>query len=113
MRIVLPYGKWTCADGTEVLFNRDYRPIWKKHPNGKVVAADPDEWVNFVNQKWQYGELNTPHEHRNSYRMCIEQLRHWGVEYEAPVMLKLFREAIAAGDLTRLEKRPENQKRLS
>ena len=23
-----PYGKWTCEDGREVLFNRRYKPIW-------------------------------------------------------------------------------------
>lgn len=105
MRIVLPYGKWTCADGTEVLFNRDYRPIWRRHPNGMVVPADPDEWVNFVKQEYIFGELNTPNEDRGSYRVCINQLRDWGVEHEAPVMLKLFRQAVAAGDLRSLEKR--------
>ncbi len=63
MRIVLPYGKWTCADGTQVLFNRDYRPIWKKYPNGVVVAADPDEWVNFAKQEYIFCEP-TPNEDR-------------------------------------------------
>jgi hypothetical protein len=28
----LPYGKWTCPDGREVLFNRFYEPIWQRHP---------------------------------------------------------------------------------
>jgi hypothetical protein len=104
MRIVLPYGKWRCADGTEVLFNRDYRPIWKKHPNGAIVAADPDEWINFSKQEYFFGDHNSPDENRDSYRTCINQLQNWGVEQKVPVMLDLFRQAVAAGDLTRLRK---------
>ena len=105
MRIVMPYGKWTCTDGTEVLFNRDYRPIWKRHPNGVVVAADPDEWVKFAKQEYLFGDHNTPDEDRDSYRICIKQLGDWGVQHEVPVMLDLFRKAVASGDLTLLRKR--------
>jgi len=105
MRIVMPYGKWTCADGTEVLFNRDYRPIWKRRPNGVVVAADPDEWVKFAKQQYFFGDHSTPDEDPDSYRICMRQLRDWGVEHAVPVMLDLFRQAVAAGDLTRLERR--------
>jgi hypothetical protein len=105
MRIVLPYGKWTCGDGTEVLFNRDYRPIWKKHPNGIVVAADPDEWVKFAVQEYLFGDHNTPDDDRDSYRICMNQLGDWGVQHDIPLMLDLFRQGVAAGDLTRLDKR--------
>jgi hypothetical protein len=104
MRIVMPYGKWTCADGTEVLFNRDYRPIWKKHPNGKVVVAAPDEWVKFAKQEFLFGDHNAPDEDRDSYRICTNQLRDWGVQNNVPVMLDLFRQAVAEGDLSRLER---------
>ena len=31
----LPYGRWRCADGREVLFNRFYEPIWER--TGRVV----------------------------------------------------------------------------
>jgi len=105
MRIVMPYGRWTCADRTEVLFNRDYRPIWKKHPNGMVVAADPDEWVKFAKQEYFYSDVNNPDEDHGSYRICIHQLGDWGVQHGVPVMLDLFRQAVAAGDLSRLERR--------
>jgi hypothetical protein len=104
MRIVMPYGKWKCADGTEVLFNRDYRPIWKRHPNGTVEAADPDEWVKFTSQEYLFGDHNTPDGNRETYRICINQLRDWNVENAVPTMLKWFREAVLAGDLSRLEK---------
>jgi hypothetical protein len=105
MRIVMPYGKWTCADGMEVLFNRDYRPIWKKHPNGMVVTADPDEWVRFAKQEYFFGDHNTPDEDHVSYRICLQQLRDWGVQHGVPVMLDLFRQTIAEGDLTPLKRK--------
>ena len=28
----LPYGRWRCADGREVLFNRGYTPLWPPLP---------------------------------------------------------------------------------
>jgi hypothetical protein len=52
-----PYGKWTCADGREVLFNRWYEPIWQRLP-GAVWAreADPQEWVPWEKQEWFYDD---------------------------------------------------------
>src|ERR1019366_697539 len=32
LRYRMPFGKWTCADGREVLFNRNYKPIWQRYP---------------------------------------------------------------------------------
>jgi hypothetical protein len=69
-----PYGKWTCADGTELLFNRDYRPIWRKTKSGTVIAADPDEWVIFSKQEYFFGDHNAPGENSDSNRACTNQL---------------------------------------
>jgi hypothetical protein len=48
----IPYGKWTCVDGREVLFNRRYVPIWQRRPGGRAEPADPTEWVPWVEQEW-------------------------------------------------------------
>jgi hypothetical protein len=45
---LLPYGKWTCADGREVLFNRDYQAIWQRYPGRQACEADPFEWVEWL-----------------------------------------------------------------
>jgi hypothetical protein len=51
----LAYGKWTCPDGREVLFNRFYEPIYQRA--GSIVSrADPKEWVPFVTQRWFYND---------------------------------------------------------
>ncbi|MGH9676259.1 MAG: hypothetical protein ACRD36_04090 [Candidatus Acidiferrum sp.] len=50
----LPYGKWTCADGREVLFNRHYEPIWERSPGMPTQRADPDEWVHYIRREYIY-----------------------------------------------------------
>ena len=51
----LPYGLWTCADGREVLFNREYQPIYQRK-NGVLSPADPNEWVDYTSQRFFYSD---------------------------------------------------------
>lgn len=39
-RLWLPYGFWTLKDGSEVLFSRDYHPLWRVS-DGQVERLDP------------------------------------------------------------------------
>jgi hypothetical protein len=55
-----PYGSWTCADGREVAFNRDYTPILTRFPGGACAPADPTEWVPWVKQLWLYRDGTAP-----------------------------------------------------
>lgn len=41
----IPYGMWRCANGREVMFNREYNPIFQKMPGEGVTAAKPKEFV--------------------------------------------------------------------
>jgi len=43
----LPYGIWTCKDGREVVFNREYQPILQRI-DGVVSYADRDEWIENI-----------------------------------------------------------------
>jgi hypothetical protein len=52
----LPYGRWTCADGRVVWFNRFYEPIYQRRPGEALTEADASEWVSFVKQEWAYGD---------------------------------------------------------
>jgi hypothetical protein len=85
-RVTYPYGKWTTEDGTEVLFNRKYQPIWVKHPDGKVDSAARDWWVsNIVKQEWYYDDSNRPYDDqrlkstRDSLTRCSAALNEFGV----------------------------------
>lgn len=45
LRLWLPYGWWTLQDGSEVLFSRDYIPLWKIDPSGRIERMAPSSWV--------------------------------------------------------------------
>jgi len=72
----LPYGKWTCANGTVVLFNRGYKPIWSRSPGTAVLAMLGDEWIeNIVREEWFYDDSNPPWRDSGSRRRCEQILR--------------------------------------
>jgi hypothetical protein len=48
----LPYGYWRDATGRLVVFNRRYRPLWQRLPDGTIERANPYEWIEFVEQRW-------------------------------------------------------------
>lgn len=55
-RTLLPYGRWTCADGREVLFNRGYRAVLQRLPGGEITIAAHDAWVPWVKEIWFYAD---------------------------------------------------------
>jgi len=59
-RHMRPYGVWTCADGREVLFNRDYTPILERRPGQPVRVANPHEWVFWIHQTWFFNDCTPP-----------------------------------------------------
>lgn len=48
----LPYGYWRDANNRIVIFNRRYRPLWQRLPDGRIERANPYEWIKFVEQRW-------------------------------------------------------------
>lgn len=65
-RRTLPYGRWTCVDGREVLFNREYQPILQRYVGALSHCdhsewADHDEWVDtIVKTEYFYDDLTAP-----------------------------------------------------
>ena len=51
-RLYLPYGFWTEYDGSEVAFSRDYKPLWRVRPNGKVERLEPWLRIRFRTQTY-------------------------------------------------------------
>jgi hypothetical protein len=83
-----PYGKWTCPDGREVLFNRQYWPILERYSGGPVKAADPNERVPWVLQDYVYNDRDKLNDGTTSERINAV-LVEWGV----PSLGKPTREA--------------------
>jgi len=73
----IPYGKWTCADGREVLFNRHYSPIYQRATaTWPCERANQYEWVPFVKQEWFYNDAHTV---KQSIKIGLRVLRSWGL----------------------------------
>lgn len=86
----LPYGMWTCEDGRQVLFNRDYKPIFQRVPGAAATQADSAEWVRTIRkEEWFYtdGKLFAA-----SVKAACAVLDSWGVEIPAvPVIARKVR----------------------
>jgi hypothetical protein len=44
---VMPYGWWTEASGAHVIYDRQYRPICRKHTDGRVEIIPSNSWITF------------------------------------------------------------------
>lgn len=99
LRLFMPYGKYVCQDETEVLYNRDYRPLWKKELDGTVTPINSDAYIDHYKREGFFNEKNTP-TWGNADTICkigLPILQAWGVENKRPQILDLLPQAIAAG----------------
>jgi hypothetical protein len=101
MRFRLPYGKWTCSAGREVLFNRNYHPIWQRQPDGSVSAADRSERVQWCRQEWFYDDGNPPWVNKESLEKCEAILCEWVALIDNQSVLRQFDEATDGADEAR------------
>lgn len=53
-RLWLPYGYWTLTDGSEVIFSRDYFPLWRVTPDA-TQRVDPWLWINGIAAEHHFG----------------------------------------------------------
>lgn len=102
MRLYLPYGKWKCADGREVLFNRDYCPIWQRS-DGVVTPIAPDVHVPHEKSEVYYNDGNAPYSNNDmTIKNCLSVLEDWGVLEINSKVLELVPIALANGDFSLL-----------
>jgi hypothetical protein len=72
------YGRWRCLDDKgrrEVLFNRDYQPLWSRRPGQPVEVADPKEWVEGIIGDADYFWTDG----RGTNTRGLRLLREWGI----------------------------------
>lgn len=82
----LPYGKWTCHNGREILFNRHYEPVWERKIIDKdyiALRANPHEWVEDIAETVHYyNDGNPPHKDKQSLQTCLNVLDDFGAIYD-------------------------------
>lgn len=78
-----PYGRWTCANGRQVIFDREYRAMWQRLPNGRVCDVDPCDLVEWCREEFffddglpQYRQYGAMRRLRN---ILVQEWRMWRV----------------------------------
>ena len=96
LRIYLPYGISKLDDGTEILFNRDYCPLWSRSMSGTVLEADPKVTLNLHTAKYLFSDRNAPYTRNGSSNLqkCLEILHEWDVTDQHHNILDRFKEAV-------------------
>jgi hypothetical protein len=59
VRARVPYGRWTTADGREVLFDRRYQPMFERRP-GQCARPVAPQWVRWTLQENFYDDGSPP-----------------------------------------------------
>jgi hypothetical protein len=79
IRWQMPCGTYHCADGREVLYDRDYAPICERSPGVPPRRSDPSEWIKgVVRQEWLYvDDAKTPYAQK--LRIAEAKLAEWGM----------------------------------
>jgi hypothetical protein len=58
MHLILPYGFYSQADGSIVMFNRRYAAMWRIKPNGERELAHG--WPDYVQTSWFFDDSRQP-----------------------------------------------------
>jgi hypothetical protein len=74
MRKQLPYGRYNCAGGSYVLFNRDYEPLHRVHADGSSSICNPTERIAHKSKEWFYNDENPPWMDRSVFNACVQRL---------------------------------------
>lgn len=59
-RLKLAYGFWTEASGANVLFSRDYKPLWRLTKSRKPERLQPWLWIDKTDTEWFWDDSNSP-----------------------------------------------------
>ena len=79
-RIYLPYGKWTMADDSTVLFSRDYKPMWRL-AGGEPERLDSRVWVDgIIEQETFWVPMIDPYKDPARMRAQHERMEAFGIK---------------------------------
>jgi hypothetical protein len=70
LRRELPYGVWTTAGGGQILFNRDYSPIWQRSANAAAIRIAAWRWVDWAQQNYFFDDDNAPFHDGATKKIC-------------------------------------------
>jgi hypothetical protein len=98
IRLYLPYGYWVEQNGARVIFNRDYKPMWRVHDGGLTERIDPWDRIHFNQQVFLWEDAKTPW-HSPLLRQTLEEtLKAWNLRC-LPIVADALPLLVAADDV--------------
>jgi len=94
VRRMIPYGRWICADGRIVTFNREYQPMYQRH-NGEDVFLKHSDYIDDIAKvEYFYADHNSPVRYAlrkfNGWKMNAQSAKH--CKRSMIICLKIIRE---------------------
>ena len=103
MRFYLAYGMWTEKDGSQVLFSRDYKPLWRIENNGKrPIRADPSEWISYERIDVFWSPVNPPWHDKRVYDREIQRLHDFKI-VGLPKLVEAFPYLVLRDELSTID----------
>lgn len=78
-RLYLPYGYWTEANGSRVLFSRDYKPMWRIREDREIERLEPWRWISHASETHLWPSNEAPWNSPRLKSQLLEFLNEEGV----------------------------------
>jgi hypothetical protein len=96
-RLWLPYGFWRLRDGSEVLYARDYLPLWRIN-EGQVERLEPWLWVETIDSSVNFASAmgRSDWASRDVREVVLDHLEDHGVR-GLPILVEAMRYLLEPG----------------
>jgi len=78
-RLKFLYGLWTESDGAQVLFSRDYKPLWRIRNERALERLDPWLWIDKVDEVHFWDDAQAPWRSSRRFKEECRRLDQFGV----------------------------------
>jgi hypothetical protein len=88
----LPYGQWHTQQGSIVLFDRQYRPIYSQDDKGNIAVMSGNEWIDNIDAdktEYFYNDGNSPDKEFHTLAKVKKVLADWTMKYRHQQVSKL------------------------
>lgn len=108
-RLWMPYGRWVEEDGSEVLFSRDYFPLWRIRTGSSPERLDPSEIIKYQSRKYFWHM--PPWEPKGNYERCLNLIRERNIR-STPILVEFFYRLLEEDNIKRDDIRSSSNIRL-
>lgn len=78
-RLKFAYGYWTEEDGAQVLFSRDYKPLWRIREDRRPERLQPWLWIDHYDTNHFWEDVGTPWDKKARMAEEEQRLQDFGI----------------------------------